>query len=111
MGLRQVSAVVRGLLPWSALVWPLHRRRSRDRRDWPPELGVEIWQTALGLVLLALAVFVAAWVTDHDLFEMLFVPVSFLATAVGGGAALFLSFRAVQGSWDRPGDTPGGEGD
>ena len=55
------------ILPWSVLVWPLHRQRARASMAWPPPYALEVWQTALGASLVALATFVAAWVTDHTL--------------------------------------------
>ncbi len=98
------------ILPWSVLVWPLHRQRARASMAWPPPYALEVWQTALGASLVALATFVAAWVTDHDFFGTLFVPVAFLAAGLSAIAVAMMTYHGVVASREGGPQEPGSDG-
>lgn len=95
------------IVPWSILVWPLHRRRSRESPDWPPAYGLELWQTALASAALTLAAFAASRLTEQGLLDLLFLPVAYLSVGVSAAAVALLTFYgASSSSGAEPPDSP-----
>jgi hypothetical protein len=95
------------IFPWSILVWPLHRRRSRESPDWPPAYGLELWQTALASAVLTLAAFAASRLTEQELLDLLFLPVAYLSVGVSAAAVALLTFYgASSSSGGEPQDGP-----